>query len=91
MGDTQEQAQGTSIDWNKIIAEVILKHEEKFLNAASNTIQREYKRATIKFGPAFTTYLSKALDKYSRIKTILYRNERKRLISARIVNPSRCC
>ena len=37
----------SGLDWNKIIAETIVKHEEIFFKGISSSVQREYKKAKI--------------------------------------------
>lgn len=64
-----------SIDINKIIAEIIMKNEERWFAALKNAAVDIFKRSQIRLGNAFEIYLKRAYEKYSKVKTILYKNE----------------
>jgi len=74
MSTNDNQQAGNAIDWNKIITELIVKHEEAFVKSISGHISSVYKKSSIKLGAAYKTYLLNAMEKYSKVKTLLYRN-----------------
>lgn len=74
MAATTETTNNVRIDWNSIIAQVIVKHEQAFFQSLSGAFKQRYTKARINFGNAFSIYLNNALEKYSKVKTLLYRN-----------------
>ncbi len=76
MDDTNANcAVNNSLNWNEIIAKLIIKHEEAFLKSITGVVQTQYRKSKVNFGTAFKDYLLNAFEKYSRVKTLLYRNE----------------
>lgn len=64
-------------DFNKIIIDLVMRHEAKILQSLKEVVLDSYKKADVKFSSAFKEYLFRAFNKYSKVKTILYRNEPK--------------
>lgn len=69
-----ETCNNTGLDWNSVITKLILAHEQAFFKALSSAAKDRYSKAQVNFGGAFKTYLTRAMDKYSKVKTLLYRN-----------------
>ena len=70
-------------EWNvnKIVAESIARLVEKnvsnIFSSIKNFVSDELKKGEIEIGSAFDTYLKKAYEKYSKVKTLLYRDSPK--------------
>jgi hypothetical protein len=67
------------IDINKIISNLVEKHTEKIYTTISKFIKTNQNKIKIDFNYAFKQYLKNAYEKYSKIKTLLYRIEPKYL------------
>jgi len=62
------------IDYNKIAADLIQKNLEKIIDSLPNLARKLKSQAQIAFKTAFREYMKQAISKYSKIKTILYRD-----------------
>ena len=62
------------IDYNKIAADLIQKNLEKIIDSLPNLARKLKSQAQIAFKTAFRGYMKQAISKYSKIKTILYRD-----------------
>lgn len=70
-----EATENTGFDYNKIIADIVVQNEERWIKGVKGIFTDKYKKAGVKYSFAFQEYLTRAYEKYSKIKTILYRNE----------------
>ncbi|MCO0600726.1 NACHT domain-containing protein [Peribacillus butanolivorans] len=70
MANTQNQ-----IDFNKITADVISKNLDKIILGTYKIGSSQWKNLRLKTGDAFTNYLTSAIEKYSKVKTLLYRDK----------------
>lgn len=70
-----DEINGNTIDFNKIIAEIVVRNEERWVNGLKGFLLDKYKKAEVRFSFSFEQYLSRAYEKYSKVKTILYKNE----------------
>lgn len=60
---------------NQIVKEVIAKFAEPLMKQLKKISKDEWEKFKIDFDIVFTKYLTKSYDKYSKIKTILYKTE----------------
>ncbi len=67
------------LDINKIASDLLDRNVEKIYSKFEKLIKGEIKKTKIDFNIAFKAYLKNAYDKYSKIKTLLYRTEPKYL------------
>lgn len=67
----------SDFDINKIASDLLDRNIEKIYSAVKKFIKDEASKFKIDFGFAFKEYLKNAFEKYSRIKTLLYRTEPK--------------
>lgn len=74
--ENMEKVENT-FDINKIIANVIQKSSEKILKKTTGILEEQAKKFSVDFNIAFKPYIQKSYDKYSKIKTLLYRTEPK--------------
>lgn len=66
-------------DINQITTNLLDRNIDKILKKFGNFIKGEINKARIDYNFAFKTYIKNAYDKYSKIKTLLYRTEPKYL------------
>ncbi|MGD9162294.1 MAG: ATPase/DNA packaging protein [Desulfobacteraceae bacterium] len=64
----------TDIDINKLITELVITTGKNILGSFENKGKQQYKRALTAFNLCFRKYLKRSYDKYSKTKTILYRD-----------------
>ncbi|SCZ10817.1 NACHT domain-containing protein [Alkaliphilus peptidifermentans] len=64
---------------NEIIISLVERHSEKICDSISKFLKDNRNKLLIDFNLAFKKYLSNAYEKYSKIKTLLYRTEPKYL------------
>lgn len=69
------------LDINKVVAELLQKNVDKIKDKALNIFKDNYNKFLIDFDLAFKDYLKKTYEKYSRVKTLLYKAEPKPLYS----------
>ncbi|MBM7605571.1 putative NACHT family NTPase [Metabacillus crassostreae] len=65
----------SQIDFNKIATDVISKNLDKVITGIYNVGTSQWKNLRLKTGDAFTNYLTSAIEKYSKVKTLLYRDK----------------
>lgn len=65
----------SAIDFNKIIADIVVQNEERWVKGLKGFLLDKYKKAGVKYSYSFEQYLTRAYEKYSKVKTILYKNE----------------
>ena len=63
------------IDINEIIAKLIRENIEKLFSKAVSFAKDKHKKVLIDIGKGFERYLKKSYEKYSKIKTLIYRND----------------
>lgn len=73
MGETTQKQ--STVDWNKVISDLIMRHEQAILSKATEKLTSTGRKMLVDSGRAFTDYLKRALEKYSKVKTLLYRND----------------
>lgn len=69
----------SSLDVNKIIADVVDRNIEKMLESLTGFAKNKVKKASIDLKFAFRTYLERSFRKYSTVKTLIYKTEPKYL------------
>lgn len=72
---------GENLDINKVVAELLQKNADKIKDKALNIFKDNYKKFLIDFDFAFKNYLKNTYEKYSKVKTLLYKAEPKPLYS----------
>lgn len=68
-------------DINKVVAELLQKNADRIKDKAVIVFKDNYKRLLIDFDLAFKDYLKSTYEKYSKVKTLLYKAEPKPLYS----------
>lgn len=63
------------MDPMEAIIELVNKKKETILSTLKNFVVDEAKKAAVDFDIAFRQYLKNAYEKYSKVKTLLYKNE----------------
>ena len=56
---------------------LISKNREKILTSLTSKLKDQFMKASVDFDFAFKSYLSKSYEKYSKIKTLIYKIEPK--------------
>lgn len=64
---------GPDLNVNEIVAELIIKNQDRFINLVADVVTKA--RLRTDYYAAFDRYLKNAVNKYSKVKTMLYRNE----------------
>lgn len=64
----------TDIDINKLISQLVLATGKSILGSLEKHGKQQYKRARAAFNLCFRKYLKRSYDRYSKTKTILYRD-----------------
>ncbi len=72
---------GENFDINKVVAELLQKNADKIKDKALIFYKDNYKKFLIDFNLAFKDYLKNTYEKYSKVKTLLYKAEPKPLYS----------
>ena len=55
--------------------DVLDKNSDKILGSVTSFVKKAWEKFKVDFNLAFRTYINQSYDKYSKIKTILYRTE----------------
>ena len=76
----------SSIDINNIIADIVVQNEKRWVDGLKGLLLDKYKKIGVQFSYSFNQYLTRAYEKYSKVKTILYKNEPRNLYDFFVCN-----
>ena len=74
-----ENSTTSSIDINKIIAKIVEDNAEKIFSKGAAFLKDQFQKTKVDFGIGFKKYLEKSYEKYSKIKTLIYRHTPKQI------------
>lgn len=78
------------MDAMEMIQDLVCQKNTTFISFLKDTVKDEGKKFTVDFNLAFTKYLKEAYDKYSKVKTLLYKNEPRNLYDFFVCNNIEC-
>lgn len=65
----------SDFDWSKLITDVVSKQVDKIYKGVKDFTQDQFDSIKIELGTAFKNYLTNSVNKYSKMKTIIYKKE----------------
>ncbi|QPA32226.1 NACHT domain-containing protein [Thermaerobacillus caldiproteolyticus] len=66
---------GNTLDWNKVAVDLVQKNLDRLITGIYKVSTDQYKQLQIRTRKAFETYLVKAIEKYSKVRTLINRSE----------------